>query len=519
MPRGESVGALLRRVTAETPDRTALVDGAPGARRRWTYAELLDGAQGVARALLRCCRPGDRVAVWAPTIPEFVVAEYGIALAGMIMVTINPAFRAPEARFVLEDAGVAACLTVQDFRGHRLLEMATALESELEELRTVVDLEHAELFLAAADPAAVLPEVDPGSPAMILYTSGTTGVPKGALLAHACVTDNVTDGAANIAGRSADRTVWLALLPMFHLAGCVVAALGTATLHGTLVTVPRFDARAVLDLVEQERVSTMNIVPTLMWALLRHPDLPDVDISAIHSVMLGGATIPPELARRVRDRGIVPIVGYGLTEAPMVSATSDGDSDRDLVETIGRALPHVAVRIADPENDAPRGIGEIGEIQTRGRHTFLGYWRRPTATDAAYAADGWFKTGDLGVMDDRGVLSMAGRAKDMIIRGGENVYPREIEDHLVQLPDVLEAAVVGLPDEYYGEVVAAFVRPAPGIRPVRELAEVLSRDLTGYKVPSRWFLVDRFPTTESGKVQKFALVEAWRSGRYAEEAV
>jgi fatty-acyl-CoA synthase len=516
---GLTVGALLRRVASEAPDRVALVAGDPdpAARRRWTYRELLDDATRVARALLRQFPIGSHIAVWAPNVPEYQVLEYGVALAGMTLVTVNPAYQPGEARFVLEDSEAVAVFAVAEFRGRRLIEQAEEFRREVTPLRLVVDLEHWEDWIATADDAAtgVLPPVDGEASAFLLYTSGTTGRPKGALLRHASTVANVTVGAANIAGSAAHRTVWLSTLPMFHLAGAVVAAVGTLSLRGTLVVMRNWDDALAVDLVEQENVSTANIVPTLMWRALARPDFA-ARARSVHSIMLGGAPIPPELARRVRQLGIVPIAGYGLTEAPMVSQTREGDSDRDLIETIGLPLPGVEMRIADPD-DRPLPPGRVGEIHTRGAHTFAGYWHNPEATAAAYAADGWLRTGDLGVMDDRGVTRIAGRAKEMIIRGGENVYPREIEDRLLELPGVLDAAVIGLPDDHYGEVVAAFVRRDPDQQPgVEALVAALRAELTGYKVPSRWFFVEEYPLTASGKIQKFQLLRNWEDGAYQE---
>jgi fatty-acyl-CoA synthase len=251
--------------------------------------------------------------------------------------------------------------------------------------------------------------------------------------------------------------------------------------------------------------------------MMQHPDFSARDTRSFHSAMLGGAPIPPELVRQVEASGMVPIVGYGLTEAAMTTMTRAGDGWADQVNTCGRPLPHVEVCIADPESGGQRRHGEVGEIWTRGFHTLMGYYKDPASTTAVLDEHGWFHTGDLGSLDDRGYLSMAGRAKDMIIRGGENVYPREIEDHLVQLPAIVDAAVIGLPDDYYGEVVAAFVQVAPGQRldPVR-CSETLKLTMTGYKVPSRWFVVDEFPLTPSGKIQKHALRQSWEQGCYTE---
>jgi acyl-CoA synthetase (AMP-forming)/AMP-acid ligase II len=300
-----------------------------------------------------------------------------------------------------------------------------------------------------------------------------------------------------------------------------VATVGTLSLGGNLVVVRSFEAGPVLRLIAAERVSTTNLVPTLMWALLRHPDFGSTDVGSLHSVMLGGATIPPHLVRRVRELGVVPIVGYGLTEAACVSMTDAGDPVEDIVETCGRPLPGVEVRVRDPRTGRPCAPGERGELHTRGRHVLLEYFRDPDATAAAIDADGWFRTGDLGTVDERGVVRIGGRSKDMIIRGGENVYPREIEDRLIAEEGVHDAAVVGLPDDYYGEIVAAFVQRAPGSPgsavTADGLRDTLRAELSGYKVPSRWFFVDRYPVTPSGKIQKFELRAAWERGEYAEE--
>lgn len=515
----QTLGDLLRSAASRGGGKTALVEGSPErvTRRRWTYDGLLADAERCARALLTQFAPGAHVAIWAPNVPEYQVLQYGAALAGMVLVTINPAFRRAELIGALDHADVVGCFTVKEFRGRPMIGVLRGLAPELSRLSLVVDLEDWHDFLSTGDPRTPFPLVDPRSPALILFTSGTTGQPKAALLSHRSITNNVSHGAAVIANTAADRAVWLVTLPMFHLAACVVAAIGTLSLHGTLVTMRQFDAALALRLVEEERVSITNIVPTLMRAMMRHPDLGMRDISSFHTVMLGGAPIPPDLVQQVEGLGMIPIVGYGLTEAPMVTMTRAGDTWMDQVNTCGLPLPHIEVGIADPVSGAQRSCGEVGEVCTRGFNTFIGYYKDPVATAAALTEDGWLRTGDLGVLDDRGYMSMVGRAKDMIIRGGENVYPREIEDHLVHLPGIADAAVIGLPDDYYGEVVAAFVQLAAGERlDPAAASETLRVSLTGYKIPSRWFVVDEFPLTPSGKIQKPTLRENWAKGKYRE---
>ncbi len=416
---------------------------------------------------------------------------------------------------MLKRAEAAACFAATAYRDRRPLAVAGDLLPELPALKLVRPVEDllgqcAPYRTASPD----LPAVDPSGPAQILFTSGTTGDPKGAVLSHRAITNNVSHSATIIAAGNEEAPVWLASLPMFHVASCVVAALGTASLLGALVTAPRFDAALALRLIEEERVTTMNQVPSLVAAIVDHPQRPERDLSSWTSVMVGGAPVPEQLVRRLQDEhGITTVIGYGMTEAAQITMTRAGDAPRDKAETCGRPMPGVEVRIVDPESGAQRDLGEVGEVLTCGYHTLLGYYGDPEATGRALAG-GWLRTGDLGSLDDRGYLRIRGRAKDMIIRSGENVYPAEIEDQLMSLPGVTEAAVVGLPDETHGEIVAAFVR-GDGVDPAR-LDASLRAVLTGYKVPSKWFAVQDFPRTPSGKVRKFVLREEWLAGRHTE---
>jgi fatty-acyl-CoA synthase len=517
-----SVGDALRRAAADSGDRQALVEGLPVAeeRRRWTYADLLADAERCARTLLERYEPGERIAIWAPNIPEYQLLQYGCALAGLTIVTVNPTFRPEEARYVLERSRSSAVFTVDEFRGRALRSTAATLRDGVPTLRDVVDFADWDSFVERGSSSTALPIVDPWSAAQILYTSGTTGAPKGAMLPHVGMTNNVAHAARVLAGDVGSRSVWLAVLPMFHLAGCVVAALGSVALRGVLLTVREFDAELSLRLIEEERVTTTNLVPTMMLAMLQHSTCRDRDLSSMRSVMLGGGPVPPSLGRRLESEfGITAIVGYGMTEAACISWTSRADDVELRTSTCGHALPGVEVRVADPQTGEARGFGVVGEVQTRGAHVMLGYLDDPEATAEAFTSDRWLRTGDLCSLDERGYLRIEGRAKEMIIRGGENIYPREVEDELLQEEGVAEAAVIGLPDDYYGEVVAAFVRLREGHGPTpAELRATLAQRLTGAKVPSRWFFVDEFPKTPSGKIRKVELKELWQRGAYTEPA-
>jgi acyl-CoA synthetase (AMP-forming)/AMP-acid ligase II len=513
----QSVGDLLRRAAELGPERPALIEGAEIAatRRRWTYAELFCDASSCASMLLDSFEPGSRIAVWSQNLPEYQVLQYGIALAGMVMVTVNPAFRRREVGYVLNRAEVSACFAAAAYRDRSPLLMAEDLLPELPHLRLVRPIDDLLVQCGPYSPASRdLPAVDPFAAAQILFTSGTTGDPKGAVLSHRSMTNNVSHAATIIAAGNEAAPVWLASLPMFHVASCVVAALGTASLHGALVTAPRFDAELALRLIEEERVTTMNQVPSLVAAIIDHPERPKHDLSSWTSVMVGGAPVPELLTRRLQDEhGITAVIGYGMTEAAQITMTRAGDAPRDKSGTCGQPMPCVEVKIVDPESGVQRDLGEVGEVLTRGYHTLMRYYGDLDATDRALT-DGWLHTGDLGSLDDRGYLQIRGRAKDMIIRSGENVYPAEIEDQLMRLPSITEVAVVGLPDETHGEIVAAFIK-GDSVDSAR-LAASLRSVLTGYKIPSKWFTVEDFPRTPSGKIRKFVLREEWLAGRHAE---
>jgi fatty-acyl-CoA synthase len=510
-----TVGDLLRRAVEMAPERAAIVEGVAGPdRRRWTYRELLRDAEACARALLARYSPGDHVAIWAPNIGEYTVFQCGAALAGMVMVTINPTFRAAELTFSLGQSKAVACFAHPEFRGNPMLETARAAVTELPDLREVVSFEDWAAFLASGDPATPLPEVSPTSAAQIQYTSGTTGTPKGAMIPHRGVVNDPRQSAVRAGGK--DGAVWLAVLPMFHVGGCVLAGMGCMSLAGTLVVLD-FDAELALTLIEEERVTITNPVPTMVAAMTAHPSFATRDLSSLRSLISGGAPVPADMVRRFEKAlGVDFTIVFGQTETSgVITMTTVDDTSEDKALTSGRPLPGVEIRIADPETGATLRRGELGELLTRGYHTMLGYHDNPAATAATLEPDGWLHTRDLCTMDDRGYITVAGRTSDMIIRGGENVYPREIEDELFRHEALAGAAVVGLPDDFYGEVVGAFVivRDGHSVTP-DELREFLRPRLSGYKIPSTWVFVGAYPQTLSGKIQKFAIRDAWRTGQY-----
>ncbi len=515
-----TIGARLRAAATAVPDRVALVEGVPGpGARRWTYAQLLADAERCAHLLTRSFRPGERVAVWAHNLPEWVVLEYGAALADVTLVTVNPSLQPPEAAYVLRQSRAAGLFVVPEVRGNPLVAHAAAIHPDLPELREILRLDQLGGLAPAGDPPPddALPEVAPDAAAQIQYTSGTTGFPKGAVLHHAGVVNNAMLWADRVG--IPDGAVWLAPNPLFHTGGCVLGVLGALARRATLVLMPMFDPGLFLELIEREHVWFAPAVPTMLIAAMDHPDFATRDLSSWKATVSGGAQVPEALVRRIEDSlGVDFTIVYGQTEcSPVITNTLPTDSAADKGLTVGPPLPHTEVRIVDPVTLDTVALGAKGELWVRGYCTMAGYFEMPDQTAATLLDDGWLRTGDLATMDERGYCRIVGRLKDMIIRGGENLFPAEIEEVLFRHPAVAEVAVVGLPDERWGEVVAAFVRPSEpnAMLDIGELRAHLRAVLSPQKTPTKWFAVAEFPLTGSGKVQKYALREAWERGEYA----
>jgi len=503
--RDITVGDLLREAARDAPDATGLVAGVPGDERRWTFAALVAEAERVAAGLLARFSPGERVAVWAPNLPEWVLLEYGAALAGVVLVTVNPAYQRKELAYVLRQSGAAGIFLLPEYRGNPMRATLDEVWPELPDLREAILFTEWEEFCARAKPVD-LPIVAPSDPAQIQYTSGTTGFPKGALLHHRGLANNAALF-AQIVELGADD-VYVNPMPMFHTAGCVLGALGTLAARAVHVPVLAFEPGFVLELLEREGGTSALGVPTMLIALMEHPDLATRDLSKLKSALSGGSLVPAELVRRIESTlGVRFCIVYGTTEcSPLVTQTRLDDTPEDKATTIGTALPQTEVKIVDPIDGSTVAVGVIGELCCRGYMVMTGYYNMPDATAEAIDADGWYHTGDLASMDERGYCRIEGRLKDMIIRGGENVYPREIEDVLFGHPAVAEVAVVGIPDEKFGEQIAAFVRPATGTSPTeQELFSYVREHLAPFKTPRVWRFVDAFPLTASGKIQKYVL--------------
>jgi fatty-acyl-CoA synthase len=496
-----TVGGVLRAAAWRAPDRVALIDG----DRRWTYAGLRDEAERAARALLTRFEPGERVAVWAVNSADWVLLEFAAGLAGLTLVTVNPAYQAEELAHVLGHSG-ARGVFLRDGAQAAILDR---VRNSLPLLREVIPLGEWPAGDGGRQPDETLPEVDPASPAQILFTSGTTGRPKAAVLTHQGLTNNARLAAGAIGLRADD--VLVNPMPYFHVAGGGMITLGLVQTLGTHVVMPRFDPGRMLDLIERHRGTVIGGVPTMLTALLAAAARAPRDLSRLRLAFSGGAIVPPELVRRVEAVfGIPFMLTFGQTESSCsITMTRADDTAADRAETLGQPLPQTEVKITDLATGKTVPCGTVGEICTRGYLVMAGYLGDPEATAAAIDADGWLHTGDLGSMDERGYCRITGRIKEMIIRGGENIYPREIEAVLLSHPGVAEVAVVGVPDRFWGEVVGAVVRPASDVGEAElaqdELAEHCRERLAAYKTPVRWLFTDGFPLTSTGKVRKDVL--------------
>ncbi|WP_236582064.1 class I adenylate-forming enzyme family protein [Hydrogenophaga sp. BPS33] len=511
-----TIGDLLRQLAREVPERIGFVEAPlpPMPTRRWTNAQLLAEAERSARALLRHFRPGEKVAVWSPNCAEWVLLQHGAAMAGLVLVTVNPAYLGEEVHHVLSTSGAVGLFHVREYRGLDVANVVAQLRGRLPALRECFELAQWGDFTAQSQPGIGLPVVSPHDVAQIQFTSGTTGKPKGARLHHLGLVN-----ASRFAAQRAtfpDGGVWATAMPLFHVGGSAGSHLGALTSRGTFVLQPQFDAGDMLRIIEREQVNHFHGVPTMVMRMLDHPERPQRDLRSLRTLMSGGSLVPDWLVRRAREElGSRFTITYGQTEANgVICQTSPDDTLERQTTSIGRPARCAELKVADPATGAVRAIGEPGEIWVRGYQVMQGYFSLPAGVADAVTADGWLCTGDVAAMDAAGYLRITGRLKDCIIRGGENIYPMEIEEVLRQHPAVQEVQVVGEADTQWGEVVAAVVQLNPGVaRPTAlDLYHHCSSRLAAYKLPVRWYCVDSFPTTSSGKIQKYALREQIAQG-------
>jgi fatty-acyl-CoA synthase len=514
---GQTIGENLRRTAAAYPHSEALVDVPTGIRL--SYAKLDEQTDVLARGLLAAgVAKGDRVGIWAPNCAEWVLLQYATAKIGAILVNINPAYRSHELGFVLAQSSVSVLVSAESFKTSDYRGMITEVSGQLTGLRQVIYLGTAdwdELMAAgaAADPEALAQREASlafDDPINIQYTSGTTGFPKGATLSHHNILNNGLFIGEGCGYTQADRVC--IPVPFYHCFGMVLGNLACTT-HGACIVIPApgFDPAATLAAVQAERCTSLYGVPTMFIAELALPDFGSYELSSLRTGIMAGSPCPVEVMKRVVSEMHMDQVTicYGMTETSPVSTQTSADDDMDRrVSTVGRVHPHVEVKVIDPETGLVLPRGTAGELCTRGYSVMLGYWNEPEKTADAIDAARWMHTGDLAEMDEAGYLNIVGRIKDMVIRGGENIYPREIEEFLYTHPAIEDVQVVGVPDLKYGEELCAWVKLRPGEELTAEqLREYCTGKIAHYKIPRYLRITAEFPMTVTGKVQKFKMRE------------
>jgi fatty-acyl-CoA synthase len=513
---GDTIGENFDNTVARFADRVALVDIPAG--KRWTYGELRADVDDLALGLLAAgIDKGDRVGIWAPNCAEWTLTQYATAKIGAILVNINPAYRTSELEFVLRQSGARLLIAAQRLKTSDYAAMITEVGPRVDTLRQVVLLGTPEwdALLATGrecDPGALAAiELGADEPINIQYTSGTTGFPKGATLSHHNILNNGFF-VGELCHYTHEDKICIPV-PFYHCFGMVMGNLA-ATSHGAAMVIPApsFDPVATLAAVEAERCTSLYGVPTMFIAELAAPEFGQFDLTSLRTGIMAGSPCPVEVMKQVIDRmGMTEVsICYGMTEtSPVSTQTRSDDSLERRVATVGRVGPHLEVKVTDPETGATVARGMPGELCTRGYSVMLGYWNEPAKTAEAIDAARWMHTGDIAVMDADGYLAITGRIKDMVIRGGENIYPREVEEFLYTHPDVLDAQVIGVPDAKYGEELMAWIRMRPGTTPLTAQAvrEFATGKLAHYKIPRYVHIADEFPMTVTGKIRKVEMRE------------
>jgi fatty-acyl-CoA synthase len=523
--RGQTIGELWDAIVAEHGGRDALISRHQGIR--WSYEELDAKVQRCSRGLLALgVECGERVGIWSPNNAEWVVVQFATAKIGAILVNVNPSYRRSELEYVLQQSGCSVLVLAPGFRDTDYLEILAGVQAPVLRRRIVLGDGFEELLeLADGVPAERLheryAELDFDQPINIQYTSGTTGFPKGATLSHHNILNNGFFVGETLGYSEVDRVCLP--VPFYHCFGMVLGNLAIVS-HGACIVIPSegFEPRAVLEAVSEERCTSLYGVPTMFIAELNEPDFARFDLSSLRTGIMAGSPCPVEVMRRVKSEMHMDEVTicYGMTETSPVSTQTKRDALLEKqVSTVGQVHPHIEVKVVDPETGRTLPRGVPGELCTRGYSVMLGYWENAEATRESIDAARWMHTGDLAVLDEDGYVNIVGRIKDMIIRGGENIYPREIEEFLYTHPAVADVQIFGVPDERYGEQVCAWVILRDGAELDEDgIREFCAGQIARYKIPRYVRFVDEFPLTVTGKVQKFRMRELETSERGLEAA-
>ena len=514
----ETIGANFERTVARRGDAEALVEAST--QRRWTWRQLDGEINRLAKGMIAAgLNPGDRVGIWAPNCAEWVFTQYATAKIGVILVNVNPAYRTHEYAYAANHSGLRMLVAASEFKTSNYRAMVEQTRAETPGLERVVFLgtdDWQQLLdegssIDDAELAARLAATRAEDPINIQYTSGTTGYPKGAVLSHRNILNNGHQVTGMIDLGEQDRLC--IPVPFYHCFGMVMGNLGCTSRGATMVIpAPGFDAETTLRVVAEERCTGLYGVPTMFIAMQNLPNFKEFDLSTLRTGIMAGSICPVQVMRHcVEDMGMSAVsIAYGMTETSPVSCQTRSDDDMERrTSTIGRVHPHVEIKVVDPATGATLQRGETGEYCTRGYSVMLGYWQDEEKTRAAIDPEGWMHTGDLAVMREDGYCTIVGRIKDMIIRGGENIYPAEIEEFLYQHPDIEDVQVVGVPDGKYGEAVCACVRMKAGREPlgVEAVREYCSGQLAYFKIPAYVQILEDFPVTVTGKIRKNQLRE------------
>jgi fatty-acyl-CoA synthase len=491
-----TIGECLRDKAQRFGQRDALIWREGETLRRFTYAQLLDISERVATWLLQRVRKGDRIALWSRNSAEWVVVEYACALSGTVVAGWNPAWSERECEHARDLTEPAVLLAGYDTRAVSLIERAQALMPT----EQVFALEELFALVQRVD-AAAMPEIAPDDLFLIQFTSGTTGRSKGAALTHRQALNAAY--LRSVAAELDETDVWVNAGPLNHVGGALSVVLGAVVFGACYVLMQKFDTTEYLRMMRETGATRIGGVPTMLIALCEHPDWRPQDFH-IRSIGSGGAAVPKPLIERLnREFGAPVLVVFGQSESVMITSSVPSDRPEIAAETSGRAAPHVELKICDPQSGATLRVGEVGEVCARGPMVMTGYFRQPEATAKTIDALGFLHTGDLGSLDAEGYLRIHGRTREVIIRGGENIYPAEIEDYLLEHPDVVSLAVVGVPDERWGQTVAAAVKLRDGTELDPEAMEAFAaKGLAHFKIPRSWLALDEFPLTASGKIRK-----------------
>lgn len=512
-----SVGEELRLASFDSSLKTALVEVNESGKisRKWNFQELYNDAIILAKHLLIKHKKGDRIAVWSSNKPEWVLLEYGVALAGLVLVTVNPSYQVDELKYVLSQSESSELFLCRSFRGNPMWRIANEVCNSIGGEIEMTDIEDVTKIVLKGDIKGELPEVQSDDPFQIQYTSGTTGFPKGAMLHHKGLLNNAKFYQERMEAKNGDK--FLNSMPLFHCAGSGMATLGCLTHRSEHYLMSIFDPIVVGKVIEKEKITQWGGVPTMFVQTLKAQNNKFRDFSSLKSVSSGGSNVPPALAKEIKSKFNIDVqIVYGQTEAsPVITLAWPNDQADQLKDTVGQPLPNIEVSINSTDNGKILPIGEVGEICCRGYNIMLGYFNNNSETEKTISNSGWLRTGDLGYMDRNGYIRVTGRTQEMIIRGGENIYPKEIENCILENNAISEVAVIGVPDEIFGEVIACFLKFNGSYKLGEdELKKFIRVKLSAQKTPKYWINIEEWPLTASGKIQKFVLREKFLNGEY-----